>query len=149
MSTNPNSPIVDPLNELLASSYALYLKLQNYHWNVRGPLFTTLHDLFEEQYTELVDAIDEIAERIRTLGELAPGSFTDFSRLSVVEDETGRPDAETMIRTLIADHRAIATSAKKVVEAANAADDYASEDLAVGRIAAHEKNAWLLESHLE
>lgn len=141
--------VVDPLSTLLASSYTLYVKTHNYHWNVTGPMFTTLHTLFETQYTELATAVDEIAERIRSLGAFAPGSFTEFGRLSVVQEETGRPDATQMIRNLLADQQAVSAAARAVVEAAEAARDQATADLATRRLDIHEKHAWMLGSHLE
>ena len=149
MPTQSNEPVVEALAELLASSYTLYLKTHNYHWNVTGPMFTTLHTLFEEQYTELALAVDEIAERIRTLGAFAPASFTAFAELSVVSEETGHPKAEEMIRVLVADQHAISDAAQRVIEAAEAANDSASEDLGTRRMDIHEKNAWMLRSHLE
>ncbi len=149
MPTQSNEPVVEALAELLASSYTLYLKTHNYHWNVTGPMFTTLHTLFEEQYTELALAVDEIAERIRTLGAFAPASFTAFAELSVVSEETGHPKAEEMIRVLVADQQAISDAAQRVIEAAEAANDSASEDLGTRRMDIHEKNAWMLRSHLE
>lgn len=149
MSTKPNQAVTDALSALLASSFTLYLKTHNYHWNVTGPMFHTLHGLFEEQYTELWNAVDEIAERIRALGAFAPGSSTAFAEMSTVSEETGRPEAMEMIRILAADNEAVAASARQLIEAAEAADDYASEDLGVGRLQVHEKNAWMLRSHLE
>lgn len=141
--------VVAPLSALLASSYTLYLKTQNYHWNVTGPMFTTLHTLFEAQYTELAMAVDEIAERVRALDAFAPGSFTAFAKLSTVKEDTGRPEAREMIRALAADQEVIATSARKVIKAAEAAGDQASADLGTRRLDVHEKNAWMLRSHLE
>ena len=149
MSQKSNEPVVEALSELLASSYTLYLKTHNYHWNVTGPMFTTLHTLFETQYTELALAVDEIAERIRTLGAFAPASFTAFAELSVVSEETGHPNAKEMIRVLVADQKAISDAAQRVIEAAEAANDSASEDLGTRRMDIHEKNAWMLRSHLE
>jgi starvation-inducible DNA-binding protein len=149
MSGAPNPAVVEALSELLASSYTLYLKTHNYHWNVTGPMFTTLHTLFETQYTELATAVDEIAERIRTLGAFAPGSYSAFSKLSAVHEETGRPDAKEMIRVLVADQQTIASTARRVIEAAEAVKDQATADLATRRIDIHEKNAWMLRSHLE
>ena len=149
MSTRSNDKVVDALSTLLASSYTLYLKAQNYHWNVTGPMFGTLHDVFEEQYTELATAIDEIAERIRALGAIAPGSFSAFAEFSAVREETGNPDAMEMVRVLMADNEAVAAAARQVIEAAEASGDHASEDLAVGRVSVHDKNAWMLRSHLE
>jgi starvation-inducible DNA-binding protein len=149
MSEAPNQAVVEALSELLASSYTLYLKTHNYHWNVTGPMFTTLHTLFETQYTELALAVDQIAERIRTLGAFAPGSYSAFSKLSAVQEETGRPDAKEMIRVLVADQQTIASTARRVIEAAEAAKDQATADLGTRRIDIHEKNAWMLRSHLE
>jgi starvation-inducible DNA-binding protein len=112
-------------------------------------MFTTLHTLFEQQYTELALAIDEIAERIRSLGQFAPGSLAAFSPLSVVKEETGHPNAQQMIRNLVEDQRSIAAVARRVIEAAEADGDQASADLAIRRTDVHEKNASLLQSHLE
>ena len=137
------------LSALLASSYTLYTKTQNYHWNVTGPMFTTLHTLFETQYTELATAIDEIAERIRARGAFAPGSATDFARISAVREDTGRTDAKQMIRTLTSDQEAIGVVARRVIAAAEAVNDQASVDLGTRRLDAHEKNAWMLRVHLE
>jgi starvation-inducible DNA-binding protein len=145
----PNAPVVQSLSTLLASSYSLYLKTHNFHWNVTGPMFTTLHTMFEGQYTELALAIDEIAERIRSLGAFAPGSFTAFAALTTVQEETGRPEAKEMIRILVADQTALADAARAVIEAAEAVRDQATTDLATRRLDVHEKNAWMLRSHLE
>jgi starvation-inducible DNA-binding protein len=148
-SMTPNAPVVQSLSTLLASSYSLYLKTHNFHWNVTGPMFTTLHTMFEAQYTELALAIDEIAERIRSLGAFAPGSFTAFAALTKVQEETGRPEAKEMIRILVADQAALADAARAVIEAAEAVRDQATTDLATRRLDIHEKNAWMLRSHLE
>lgn len=145
----PNAPVVQSLSTLLASSYSLYLKTHNFHWNVTGPMFTTLHTMFEAQYTELALAIDEVAERIRSLGAFAPGSFTAFAALTKVQEETGRPEAKEMIRILVADQVALADAARAVIEAAEAVRDQATMDLATRRLDVHEKNAWMLRSHLE
>ena len=147
-STSP-SPVVAPLSHLLADSYTLYLKTHNYHWNVTGPMFTTLHTLFMTQYTELALAVDEVAERIRTLGERAPGSYSEFAKLSSVAEDTGSPKATAMIETLVADQEKVVNAARAVIEAAEAAGDQASADLAVRRMDVHQKNAWMLRSHLE
>lgn len=144
-----NQPVVEPLSALLASSYTLYLKTHNYHWNVTGPMFTTLHTLFETQYTELAIAVDQIAERIRAVGAFAPGSYSAFAKLSAVKEETGRPEAKEMIRVLVSDQEVVAVSARSVFVAAEAARDQASADLATRRLDVHEKNAWMLRSHLE
>ncbi|NBB87129.1 MAG: DNA starvation/stationary phase protection protein [Bacteroidetes bacterium] len=149
MPNESNEAVVEALSELLASSYTLYLKTHNYHWNVTGPMFTTLHTLFEEQYTELALAVDEIAERIRTLGAFAPASYSAFTRLSTVSEETGHPKAEEMIRVLVADQQAISDAAQRVIEAAEVINDSATADLGTRRMDLHEKNAWMLRSHLE
>ena len=144
-----NEQVVEALSRLLADSYTLYLKTHNYHWNVTGPMFTTLHTLFETEYTELALAVDEIAERIRALGAPAPGSYSEFSRLADVKEASGSPKATEMIEHLVADQATIVASARRVVEAADAAGDQASADLGTRRIDVHEKNAWMLRSHLE
>ena len=136
-------------SRLLATSYTLYLKTHNFHWNVRGPMFSTLHTLFETQYTELALAVDEIAERIRALGEHAPGSYAEFAELSAVKDAVGRPAATDMLRTLLEDQGKVVESAKALFAAADAAADQATADLAVRRMQVHEKTAWMLRSHLE
>ena len=137
------------LSHLLADSYTLYVKTHNFHWNVTGPMFTTLHTLFETQYTELALAVDEIAERIRALGVRAPGSYREFSELATVKDAEGTPSAKEMIQILVDDLATVNASAKAVFEAAEAAGDPASGDLAVRRMDVGEKNAWMLRVHLE
>jgi len=144
-----NQTVIDRLENLLADSYTLYLKTHNYHWNVTGPMFTSLHTLFETQYTELALAVDEIAERIRTLGARAPGSYSEFTALATVREDTTSPKATQMIEALVADQHTIANAAKAVGDAAVAAGDDATADLATRRIDIHQKNAWLLQSHLE
>jgi starvation-inducible DNA-binding protein len=139
----------EALSKLLADSYGLYLKTHNFHWNVTGPMFTTLHTLFETEYTELALAVDEIAERIRALGAVAPGSYTAFSKIADVKEAQGVPKATDMIRELADDQAKVVASAKKLVEAAEAAGDDASADLGIRRIQVHEKNSWMLASHLE
>lgn len=149
MSNTAETPVSRELVTLLSSSYLLYVKTHNYHWNVTGPMFTTLHTLFETQYTELATAVDEIAERIRSIGPYAPGSLAEFSKHSVVREETGHPGAKEMIRNLVADQKALAEAARRVIQVAEAAGDQASADLAVRRTDVHEKNAWMLQSHLD
>lgn len=141
--------VAEAAARLLADSYTLYLKTHNFHWNVTGPMFSTLHTLFELQYTELALAVDEIAERIRALGFPAPGSYAEFARLSKVKDATRVPKAKQMIETLVADQATVVAGARALVKAAEQAGDQASGDLAVRRIELHEKNAWMLRSHLE
>lgn len=144
-----NKAVVEALEGLLADSYTLYLKTHNYHWNVTGPMFTTLHTLFETQYTELALAVDEIAERIRALGAPAPGSYSQFMERAKVKEDTTVPAAREMIEILGADQVLVADAARRVVKAGEAAGDDASVDLGVRRIDTHEKSAWMLRSHLE
>ncbi len=141
--------VVEALEALLSDSYTLYLKTHSYHWNVTGPMFSTLHTMFEQQYTELALAVDEIAERIRALGAPSPGSYSQFQERATVKEDATVPSAEDMIRNLVADHTTVARSARNVARAADAADDDASGDLGVRRIDVHEKSAWMLRSHLE
>ena len=140
--------IAEGLKRLLADSYALYVKTHNFHWNVEGPLFNTLHTMFEEQYTELAEAIDVIAERIRALGVYAPGSFTQFGELSSIPDESGVPSAEDMIRKLVDGQETVVRTAREVLPAASEADDEPTVDLLTQRMQIHEKNAWMLRSML-
>jgi starvation-inducible DNA-binding protein len=144
-----NQETIDQLSILLASSYTLYLKTHNYHWNVTGPMFTTLHTLFETQYSDLALAVDDIAERIRTLGAYAPGSYSEFSKLSLVKEETGRPSATKMIKNLVQDQETISKIGSDVIREAEKLSDQATADLATRRKDVHEKNAWMLRSHLE
>ena len=149
MSTQGPEKIAEAASALLADSYTLYLKTHNFHWNVKGPMFTTLHTLFETQYTELALAVDEIAERIRSVGFEAPGSYTAFSRLAKVQEAVSVPTATEMIETLVADQETVVAAARALFSAAEEAGDPASADLAVRRMDVHEKNAWMLRSHLE
>ena len=142
-------PTAEALKRLLADSYTLYLKTHNFHWNVTGPMFTTLHTLFETQYTELALAVDEIAERIRALGHLAPGSYSEFRRLGAVKEAERVPKATDMLSELAADYDTVVEAAKRVIAAAEKRGDQASADLATRRIDASEKAAWMLRSHLE
>ena len=139
----------ETLSKLLADSYVLYLKTHNFHWNVTGPMFTTLHTLFETEYTELALAVDEIAERIRALGAVAPGSFSAYSGLASIKEAEGVPKATDMIKELVEDQAKVVDAAKEVVKAAEAAGDDATADLGIRRIQVHEKNSWMLASHLE
>ena len=141
--------VVEALESLLADSYTLYLKTHSYHWNVTGPMFTTLHTLFETQYTELALAVDEIAERIRAVGAPAPGSYTQFMERSTVKEDTGVPAATAMINNLVADQAAVCDSAKALIRAAEEAGDDVSVDLGVRRMDVHQKTAWMLRSHVE
>ena len=140
--------IAEGLSKLLADSYTLYLKTHNYHWNVTGPLFNTLHLMFEQQYTELALAVDEIAERISALGVPAPGSYRAFSELTEIEEESGVPSAEDMIRNLVIGQETVVRTARSVFPAVEAASDEPTADLLTQRMQVHEKNAWMLRSML-
>ncbi len=137
------------LSRLLADSYTLYLKTHNYHWNVTGPLFNTLHLMFETQYTELATAVDEIAERIRALGHRAPGSYREFAELTSISEGTDSPSAEEMIAQLVIGQETVARTAREVFPAADSAGDEPTADLLTQRMNLHEKNAWMLRSMLE
>ena len=138
--------IAQGLARLLADSYTLYLKTHNYHWNVTGPMFNTLHLMFEQQYTELATAVDEIAERIRALGEPAPGSYNAYARLTSIEEDESVPGAEEMIKELVKGQEAVVRTARSVFPAAEAANDEPTADLLTQRMQVHEKNAWMLRS---
>ena len=141
--------IADGLSRLLADSYTLYLKTHNFHWNVTGPMFATLHQLFEQEYTELATAVDEIAERIRALGFPAPGSYTQFAKLSSVNEATETLSADEMLRQLVADQETVVRTARSVLPVADEANDEPTADLLTQRMQIHEKNAWTLRSLLE
>ena len=140
--------IAGGLSHLLADTYTLYLKTHNFHWNVTGPMFTTLHVLFEQHYTELAMAVDVIAERIRALGVAAPGSYKQFAELSSIEEETGTPSAEDMIRQLVKGQEAVVKTARAVFPVVDKANDEPTADLLTQRMQIHEKNAWMLRSML-
>ncbi|MDX1500436.1 MAG: Dps family protein [Woeseiaceae bacterium] len=140
--------IAKGLSRLLADSYTLYLKTHNYHWNVTGPMFNTLHLMFEEQYTELAAAVDEIAERIRALGVKAPGSYSAFEKLTSISEGTGDESAEEMIRQLVIGQETVARTAREAFPAAENANDEPTADLLTQRMQIHEKNAWMLRSML-
>jgi starvation-inducible DNA-binding protein len=141
--------IADGLSNLLADSYTLYLKTHNFHWNVTGPMFNTLHLMFETQYTELALAVDLIAERIRALGHPAPGSYKAYSKLSSIEEAEGVPGAEDMIRQLVAGQEAVTRTARGIFPAVDKAHDEPTADLLTQRMQVHEKNAWMLRSLLD
>ena len=148
INTEDRQQIAAGLSKLLADSYSLYLKTHNYHWNVEGPLFNTLHLMFEQHYTELATAVDEIAERIRALGVKAPGSYTAFGKLTNIEEATGDESAEEMIRQLVIGQETVARTAREAIKAAGAASDEPTADLLTQRMQTHEKNAWMLRSML-
>ena len=140
--------IAKNLSKLLADTYSLYLKTHNFHWNITGPMFNTLHLMFETQYTELALAVDLIAERIRALGYPAPGSYSAYAKLSSIKEANGQPKAEEMIRQLVEGQEAVVRTARKVFPAAEKASDEPTADLLTQRMQVHEKNAWMLRSLL-
>lgn len=137
------------LARVLADSYTLYLKTHNFHWNVTGPMFQTLHLMFETQYNELALAVDQVAERIRALGLPAPGTYAEFAKLTSIAEDKGVPSAQDMIRLLVTGHETVARTAREAFAAAEAAGDQPSCDLLTQRMQAHEKSAWMLRSLLE
>ncbi len=140
--------ITDGLSRLLADTYTLYLKTHNYHWNVVGPMFQTLHLMFETQYNELALAVDLIAERIRSLGAPAPGSYREFAKLSSVTEDDDRPDATEMLRRLVAGQETVARTARSIFPMVEKAHDEPTADLLTQRLQVHEKTAWMLRSLL-
>jgi starvation-inducible DNA-binding protein len=141
--------IASGLSRLLADSYTLYLKTHNFHWNVTGPMFNTLHLMFEGQYSELALAVDLVAERIRALGLPAPGSYREFGKLTTIKESEGAPDAHEMIRQLVEGQEAVVRTARGAFPAAESAGDQPTMDLLTQRMQVHEKNAWMLRSLLE
>ena len=141
--------IAQGLSRLLADTYSLYLKTHNFHWNVTGPMFQTLHLMFETHYNELALAVDQIAERIRALGFPAPGTYSDFAKLSSVEETSGVPKAEDMIRLLVQGHETVAKTARSIFASADKVNDEPTADLLTQRLQVHEKTAWMLRSLLE
>jgi starvation-inducible DNA-binding protein len=140
--------IAEGLSRLLADTYTLYLKTHNFHWNVTGPMFNTLHLMFEQQYNELALAVDEVAERIRSLGFHAPGSYTAFAKLSSVPEADGTPSAEEMIQQLAEGQEIVVRTAREIFPAADEANDEPTADLLTQRMQVHEKTAWMLRSML-
>ena len=141
--------IADGLSRLLADSYTLYLKTHNFHWNVTGPQFNSLHNMFMTQYTEIWNALDMIAERIRSLGYPAPGSYKQFVALSSIPEEEGVPKAKDMIRQLVSGQEAVTRTAREVFKVVEKANDQPTADLLTQRMEVHEKNAWMLRVLLE
>jgi starvation-inducible DNA-binding protein len=141
--------ISEGLSSLLADTYTLYLKTHNYHWNVTGPMFQTLHLMFETQYNELALAVDLIAERIRALGAKAPGSYREFARLTSITEDEGDPSATEMIRDLLAGQEAVVRTARELFPVAAEANDEPTADLLTQRMQVHEKTAWMLRSLLD
>jgi len=138
------------LSHLLADTYTLYLTTHNFHWNVTGPMFNSLHEMFMTQYTELWNAVDPIAERIRALGHVAPGSYAEFGKLSSLPDAPGEPPkAMKMVRILMEGHEAVARTARSLLPVVEAARDEPTTDILVQRLTVHEQTAWMLRSLLE
>ena len=140
--------IAQGLSKLLADSYSVYLKTHNFHWNVTGPMFQTLHLMFETQYTELAIAVDLIAERIRSLGSFAPGSYSDFAKLTAIKDAVGQPHAKEMIVQLVQDHETVVRTARSLFPIAESSSDQVTIDLLTQRMQVHEKTCWMLRSLL-
>lgn len=140
--------IVEGLSKLLADSYILYLKTHNYHWNVEGPMFNTLHQMFMVQYTEMWNALDLIAERIRALGSYAPGSYKKFSQLSTIPESEEQLPAKEMIKQLLQGHEAVAKTVRTIFPIAEGGNDESSLDLLTQRLQVHEKTAWMLRALL-
>lgn len=149
ISKKDRKEIAEGLSRLLADSYTLYLKTHNFHWNVTGPMFNTLHVMFMGQYTELWNALDLIAERIRALDFPAPGTYREFAKLTVIKESEGVPNATEMIRQLLAGQEAVVKAARSIFPVVNKAGDKASADLLTQRMQIHEKTAWMLRSLLD
>ncbi|HTP45820.1 MAG TPA: Dps family protein [Casimicrobiaceae bacterium] len=141
--------IAEGISRLLADTYTLYLKTHNFHWNVTGPMFQTLHLMFEQEYTELALAVDLIAERIRALGVPAPGTYKEFAKLSSIKESEGVPNAQDMIRQLVEGQEAVVRTARSVFPLVDKVHDEPTADLLTQRMQVHEKNAWMLRSLLE
>lgn len=149
ISEKDRKEIAEGLSRLLADTYTLYLKTHNFHWNVTGPHFQTLHAMFETQYTELADAVDQIAERIRALGFPAPGSYQEFGKLTSIREQVGVPRAEQMIELLVEGQETVVRTARSIFPAVDRAQDEPTADLLTQRMQTHEKTAWMLRSLLE
>ncbi len=149
ISDGDRKKISEGLNKVLADSYTLYLKTHYYHWNVTGPMFQTLHLMFETHYNELALAVDLIAERIRSLGHVAPGTYSEFAKLGSISEDKGVPKAKDMIKNLVKGHEAVAKTVRGCFPTAEKASDQATMDLLTQRLQVHEKTAWMLRSLLE
>jgi len=150
ISEEDRSAIAQGLSRLLADTYTLYLTTHNFHWNVTGPMFTSLHTMFMTQYTELWNAVDPVAERIRSLGYHAPGSYSEFTRLASLPDAPVEPPAALeMVRILVKGHEAVARTARELFPLADKASDEPTADLLTQRLTVHEQTAWMLRSLLE
>ena len=149
ISEKDRAAIAQGLSRLLADTYTLYLTTHNFHWNVTGPMFNTLHTMFMVQYTELWNAVDPVAERVRSLGHPAPGSYAQFAKLTVIKESEGKVSAEDMIKQLVAGQEAVTKTARGIFAIVDKAGDEPTADLLTQRMQIHEKNAWMLRSLLE
>ncbi|KQQ96521.1 Dps family protein [Massilia sp. Leaf139] len=149
ISTEDRAKIVESLSTVLADAYMLYLKTHNFHWNVTGPMFSTLHVMFEEQYTEQWNALDDIAERIRSLGHFAPATYKRYAELSSITEEPEVLSAKEMIRQLVEGNETLVRTLRAGVKVSDELDDYPTADMLTARMDVHEKNAWMLRSFLE
>ncbi|MCA1245311.1 DNA starvation/stationary phase protection protein [Massilia oculi] len=149
ITTEDRAKIVESLSTVLADAYMLYLKTHNFHWNVTGPMFSTLHVMFEEQYTEQWNALDDIAERIRALGHFAPATYKRYAELSSITEEPNVLSAKEMIRQLVDGNETLVRTLRAGVKVADELDDYPTADMLTTRMEVHEKNAWMLRSFLE
>jgi starvation-inducible DNA-binding protein len=149
ISARDRAAIAKGLSRLLADTYVLYLKTHNFHWNVEGPMFQTLHQMFMEQYTETWNAIDLVAERIRSLGHYAPGTYREYLGLARIKETPGVPKAGQMVKLLIEGQEAVVRTAREILPLAERADDQPTLDLLTQRMQVHEKNAWMLRSLLK
>jgi starvation-inducible DNA-binding protein len=150
LSGKSRDAVLAALGRLLADEHVLYVKTRNFHWNVTGPHFGPLHQLFERQYDELAEVIDEVAERIRILGGVAPGSMKEFLKLTQIDEQPGgKLEAEKMIAALLSDHETVIRSLREAIEVADKAGDAGTDDFLTGLLEDHEKKAWMLRAHLE
>jgi starvation-inducible DNA-binding protein len=149
ISTEDRAKIVESLSTVLADAYMLYLKTHNFHWNVTGPLFSSLHVMFEEQYTEQWNALDEIAERIRALGHFAPATYKRYAELSSIKEEPEVLSSKDMLRQLVDGNETLIRTLRAGVKIADELEDYPTADMLTTRMEVHEKNAWMLRSFLE
>lgn len=149
INSQDRSTVANSIAKILADTYTLYLQTHNFHWNVVGPRFRELHLMFEEQYTELAVAVDDLAERIRTLGHQAPGTYKAFAELSSIEEVDGVPEAKQMVEILVNSNETVVRTSRTALKIAQQADDESSAALISDRLRVHEKTAWMLRSLLE
>ena len=148
ITADDRAKVASELSKVLADSYTLYMMTHNFHWNVTGPMFNTLHTMFMDQYTELWQALDLIAERIRALGHFAPGTYAEFAKLSSIAEPTSIPNSDEMVTMLLGANEAVARTARAAFECADAVNDQPTADILTQRLDVHEKTAWMLRSLL-